>query len=89
MVWCRVGWSVGGWGGQLTVTPTCNKPINTINQQVEALYGVTRTREVYGKAIESLPDEGAKNMCLEFAEVERKLGEVRGRKEKGGWGGDW
>jgi pre-mRNA-splicing factor SYF1 len=56
---------------------------------VEALYGVTRTREVYGKAIESLPDEGAKNMCLEFAEVERKLGEVRGRKEKGGWGGDW
>jgi pre-mRNA-splicing factor SYF1 len=44
--------------------------------QVEALYGVTRTREVYGKAIESLPDDGAKNMCLEFAEVERKLGEV-------------
>ncbi len=38
---------------------------------------MTRTREVYQKAIEALSDEGAKNMCLEYAEVERKLGEVR------------
>jgi hypothetical protein len=45
--------------------------------KVEALYGVTRTREVYQKAIEVLPDEGAKNMCIQFAELERKLGEVR------------
>lgn len=81
--WCGVGWWCGvgvGWPADSDTHP--NKPINTINQQVEALYGVTRTREVYGKAIESLPDEGAKNMCLEFAEVERKLGEVRR-----GWGG--
>lgn len=53
-------------------------------KQVEALYGVTRTREVYGKAIETLPDDGAKNMCLEFAEMERKLGEV-GACMSGSW----
>lgn len=45
--------------------------------KVESLYGVTRTREVYQKAIEVLPDEGAKKMCLLYAALERKLGEVR------------
>lgn len=44
--------------------------------QVEALYGVIKTREVYERAIEALPDDQAKKMCLEYAEVERKLGEV-------------
>ena len=52
---------------------------------METLYGVTRTREVYEKAIEVLPDDSAKNMCLEYAELERKLGEVRVDSEQS-WG---
>lgn len=44
--------------------------------QVESLYGVIKTREVYEKAIEVLPDESAKLICIEYAELERKLGEV-------------
>jgi hypothetical protein len=40
------------------------------------LYGVTKTREIYERAIEALGDEQAKTMCLAFADLERKLGEV-------------
>jgi pre-mRNA-splicing factor SYF1 len=40
------------------------------------LFGVIRTREVYEKAIENLPDKEVKNMCLRYAEMERRLGEI-------------
>lgn len=39
-------------------------------------FGVTSTREIYERAIEVLPDQKAKDMCLKYAEMERKLGEV-------------
>jgi len=44
-----------------------------INRASE-FFGVTRTREIYERAIETLPDKLAKDMCLRFAELERKLG---------------
>eukprot|EP01100_Stratorugosa_tubuloviscum_P001620 TRINITY_DN1366_c0_g5_i1.p1 TRINITY_DN1366_c0_g5~~TRINITY_DN1366_c0_g5_i1.p1 ORF type:complete len:900 (-),score=376.69 TRINITY_DN1366_c0_g5_i1:36-2699(-) len=40
------------------------------------LFGVTRTREIYEKAIESLPESNVKDICLRFADMERKLGEI-------------
>eukprot|EP00002_Diphylleia_rotans_P037296 TRINITY_DN8318_c0_g1_i1.p1 TRINITY_DN8318_c0_g1~~TRINITY_DN8318_c0_g1_i1.p1 ORF type:complete len:850 (-),score=180.78 TRINITY_DN8318_c0_g1_i1:173-2722(-) len=39
-------------------------------------FGVISTREIYEKAIELLPDKYAKDMCLRFADLERKLGEI-------------
>jgi pre-mRNA-splicing factor SYF1 len=39
-------------------------------------FGVTRTREIYQKAIESLPDKDLNEMCLQFAKMEQGLGEV-------------
>eukprot|EP01114_Cavostelium_apophysatum_P017774 TRINITY_DN5355_c0_g1_i2.p1 TRINITY_DN5355_c0_g1~~TRINITY_DN5355_c0_g1_i2.p1 ORF type:complete len:856 (+),score=276.49 TRINITY_DN5355_c0_g1_i2:217-2784(+) len=46
-----------------------------INRAAE-YFGVTRTREIYEKAIESLPAGQAKDMSLRFAELEKKLGEI-------------
>eukprot|EP01103_Thecamoeba_quadrilineata_P014553 TRINITY_DN4366_c0_g1_i1.p1 TRINITY_DN4366_c0_g1~~TRINITY_DN4366_c0_g1_i1.p1 ORF type:complete len:886 (+),score=201.57 TRINITY_DN4366_c0_g1_i1:55-2712(+) len=40
------------------------------------LFGVTKTREIFQKAIGALPENDVKNACLRFAEVERKLGEI-------------
>lgn len=45
-------------------------------QRAAEFFGVTRTREIYEKAIEALPDVGAREMCLRFAELERLLGEI-------------
>ncbi len=39
-------------------------------------FGLTSTRPIYERAIAALPDEEARNMCLKFAEMERRLGEV-------------
>ncbi|CAG8589238.1 24475_t:CDS:10 [Dentiscutata erythropus] len=41
-----------------------------------ANFGVTYTRDIYERAIEVLPDKEAKDMCLKYAELERKLGEI-------------
>lgn len=40
------------------------------------IYGVPKTREIYEKAIEVLNEENTREMCLRFAEMETKLGEV-------------
>ncbi|XP_068280688.1 pre-mRNA-splicing factor SYF1 isoform X1 [Nyctibius grandis] len=40
------------------------------------LYGVTHTRPIYQKAIEELGDEAARELCLRFADMETRLGEV-------------
>lgn len=42
-------------------------------------FGVAKTRPIYERAIEALPDEGARLLCLEYAQLETKLGEVRRR----------
>lgn len=39
-------------------------------------FGLTSTRPIYERAIAALPDKEAKNMCLKFAEMERRLGEI-------------
>lgn len=37
---------------------------------------MARTRQIYEKAIELLQEEKARDMCLRFADMETKLGEV-------------
>ncbi|KAI5212238.1 pre-mRNA-splicing factor syf1, partial [Aureobasidium subglaciale] len=39
-------------------------------------FGLTSTRSIYERAIAALPDSEAKDMCLKFAEMERRLGEI-------------
>jgi len=39
-------------------------------------FGLTSTRPIYERAIQALPDGEAKEMCLKFAEMERRLGEI-------------
>lgn len=39
-------------------------------------FGLTSTRPIYERSIEALPDKEAKEMCLKFAEMERRLGEI-------------
>lgn len=39
-------------------------------------FGLPSTRAIYERAIVSLPDRDAKNMCVKFAEMERRLGEI-------------
>ena len=46
-----------------------------INRAAE-IYGVPKTRQIYEKAIEVLPEEKSREMCLRFAEMETKLGEI-------------
>lgn len=45
-------------------------------RKVEDYYGITRTRPVYERAIQELSDDDARIICLEFSEMERKLGEI-------------
>ncbi|KAG0257464.1 pre-mRNA-splicing factor syf1 [Actinomortierella ambigua] len=40
------------------------------------MFGVTSTREIYERAIEVLADQDAREMCLRYAEMETRLGEV-------------
>ena len=39
-------------------------------------FGLTSTRSIYERAIVALPDTEARDMCLKFAEMERRLGEI-------------
>lgn len=39
-------------------------------------YGIPATRPIYDRAIEVLPDRQTAEMCLRFAAMERKLGEI-------------
>lgn len=39
-------------------------------------FGITRTREVFEKAIETLPSKFVPKMCLRYAKLERRLGEI-------------
>jgi len=39
-------------------------------------FGLTSTRPIYERAITVLPDKEARDMCLKFAEMERRLGEI-------------
>ena len=39
-------------------------------------FGLTSTRPIYERATAALPDREARDMCLKFAEMERRLGEI-------------
>lgn len=39
-------------------------------------FGITSTRKIYEEAITALPDREASGMCMKFAEVERRMGEI-------------
>lgn len=39
-------------------------------------FGLTSTRPIYERVIAALPDREARDMCLKFAEMERRLGEI-------------
>ncbi|KAG6176732.1 Pre-mRNA-splicing factor syf1 [Claviceps purpurea] len=39
-------------------------------------FGLSSTRPIYERAITALPDAEAKEMCLKFADMEKRLGEV-------------
>nr|CAH8862988.1 unnamed protein product [Trichobilharzia regenti] len=49
---------------------------NIYIQRIADLHGVTHTRSAYEQAIERLPEQHARQMCLRFADLERKLGEI-------------
>ena len=49
---------------------------NIYLKKAAEIYGVTRTREIYEKSIEVLEDLEASEMCLRFADMETKLGEI-------------
>jgi pre-mRNA-splicing factor SYF1 len=39
-------------------------------------FGVTRTREIFERAIESLSSKHVRETCLQYADLEKRLGEV-------------
>ncbi|KAK3581457.1 hypothetical protein CHS0354_031782 [Potamilus streckersoni] len=49
---------------------------NIYIKRAAEIYGVTYTRPIYEKAIEVLNNDQAREMCLRFADLERKLGEI-------------
>lgn len=49
---------------------------NIYIRRAAEIYGVPKTRQIYEKAIEVLPEDKTRDMCLRFAEMETKLGEI-------------
>ena len=49
---------------------------NIYIKRAAEIYGVTHTRAIYEQAIEVLNDEQSREMCVRFADLERKLGEI-------------
>jgi len=45
-------------------------------QRATEFFGVTHTREIYERAIEVLPERQAKEICIRYADLERRLGEI-------------
>lgn len=44
--------------------------------KASSFFGIIATRDIYTKALEVLPDKFARNMAIQFSEMEIKLGEV-------------
>ena len=49
---------------------------NIYIKRAAEIYGVTHTRAIYEKALEVLPDAQAREMCVRFADLEKRLGEI-------------
>lgn len=48
---------------------------NIYIRKAAQLFGMTRTREVFERAIELVPDNQVRDFCLRYAKLEKKLGE--------------
>ena len=49
---------------------------NIYIKRAAEIYGVTQTRSIYEKSIEALPEDQSRQMCIKFADLETKLGEI-------------
>lgn len=49
---------------------------NIYIKKAAEIYGVPKTRQIYEKAIETLPEDKSRDMCIRFSEMETKLGEI-------------
>lgn len=49
---------------------------NIYIKRAAEIYGVPKTRQIYEKAIDALPEDKTREMCLRFADMETKLGEI-------------
>lgn len=49
---------------------------NIYIKRAAELFGITHTREIYEKAIEKLKDHHAREICIRYADLETKLGEI-------------
>uniref|UniRef100_UPI00358F5D27 pre-mRNA-splicing factor SYF1-like n=1 Tax=Myxine glutinosa TaxID=7769 RepID=UPI00358F5D27 len=54
----------------------CYDMFNIYLRRAAEIYGVTYTRAIYQKAVEMLPDNQARDMCIRFMDMECKLGEI-------------
>ena len=54
----------------------CHKMYLLYIKRASDLFGATRTRSIYEKAIKSLPDTALLSICLRYARLELLLGEV-------------
>ncbi|KAK9385975.1 hypothetical protein V1515DRAFT_606473 [Lipomyces mesembrius] len=45
-------------------------------KKTAANYGLPATRTIYERALELLPDRDCRELCIDFAEMEQKLGEI-------------
>lgn len=49
---------------------------NIYIKRAAEIYGIPKTRQIYEKAIEVLPENNTREICLRFADMETKLGEI-------------
>lgn len=49
---------------------------NIYIKRAAEIYGLPKTRQIYEKAIEVLPEDKTRDMCIRFADMETKLGEI-------------
>ncbi|XP_047514191.1 pre-mRNA-splicing factor syf1 homolog [Pieris napi] len=49
---------------------------NIYIKKAAEIYGVPKTRQIYEKAIETLAEGNSREMCVRFAEMETRLGEI-------------
>ncbi|CAG9759678.1 unnamed protein product [Ceutorhynchus assimilis] len=49
---------------------------NIYIKKASSIYGIPKTRQIYEKAISVLPEKDIRDVCLRFADMETKLGEI-------------
>lgn len=52
------------------------KAFEVLIAKTASYFGLPATRAIYQRAIEVLPDASTAEMCIRFASLERKLGEI-------------